>query len=357
LQGGLILEDGRVFSGRLIGAPEEAAGEVVFCTSMTGYLEILTDQSYAGQLVVLTYPLIGNYGVDPAFAQAERPRAKALIVREAAQHPSHPRSRGTIAEYLAEHDLPGLVGVDTRALTRHLRTRGTMRGYLFRGESPPAGAVEMARAADLTNLAERVTTDRIESYGENGPLIAVIDYGRKENMLRELLGRGARVRVYPARTEAERILADGPDGILLTNGPGDPADLTWEAAQVRRLVEKKPVFGICLGHQVAALALGGRTYKLKFGHRGANHPVQEKATGRVVITSQNHGYAVAAEGLEEIGFTVTHWNLNDGTVEGLRHRELPLWTVQYHPEASPGPWDAREAFEEFLKRVGGGRDA
>ena len=343
----LILEDGQVFRGEGHGRVASALGEVVFTTAMTGYQEVLTDPSYAGQIVVMTYPLIGNYGVDPAADQTERPRVRGFVVRELCDHPSHSRSTQTLTVYLEHHGVPVLAGVDTRALTRRLRINGTMGGMLVPGEPRPNHQAAAGKV-NLAGVVDEVTCRQPYELPGPGPHLAVLDFGLKRNILRELSKLGCRLTVFPARTPASEVLAQRPAGAVLTNGPGDPRDILWAAAEAGVLTERLPVLGICLGHQILALALGADTYKLKFGHRGANHPVREEATGRVSITSQNHGYAVAEESLAGTPWEVTHRNLHDGTVEGLRHRHRPVWTRQYHPEASPGPWDERELFARFV---------
>ncbi|MCS7078984.1 MAG: glutamine-hydrolyzing carbamoyl-phosphate synthase small subunit [Chloracidobacterium sp.] len=355
----LALEDGRLFHGRSIGAAGEATGEVVFNTAMTGYQEVLTDPSYAGQLVTMTYPHIGNYGVNAEDVESRRPFVAGFIVRELSATASNWRATEALGDYLKRHGIVGIEDIDTRALVRHIRERGAMRGIISTIErdgqrlaAKAAAAPSMVGAA----LAKTVTcaaaytwaSDAAEGARVNPPWrVVAFDFGVKFNILRRLSALGCQVTVVPATTTAEEVLRLRPDGLFLSNGPGDPEPLTDIAREVRRLAEVLPTFGICLGHQILALAFGGRTFKLKYGHRGANHPVKHLATGRVEITSQNHGFAVDADSLPD-DLEVTHINLNDGTLEGFRHRHLPVFCVQYHPEAAPGPHDAAYLFEAFV---------
>lgn len=354
----LALEDGSVFEGRSFGASGATGGEVVFNTGMTGYQEILTDPSYAGQIIVMTYPLIGNYGINRDDFEAERPHARGFVVKEWCRYPSNWRSVETIDEFLARHGLLGLEGIDTRALTKRLRSRGTMRGYLTTEHLPPEELVERARAVPSLsgqNFIDEVTVAAPYTVPGEGPRVVLIDLGAKRNIARSLAAQGLEVVVVPARSTPDEIMALEPAALMLSNGPGDPVDVPGAIETVRALLGRLPIFGICLGHQVLGLAMGGRTYKLKFGHRGANHPVKDLRTGRVYITSQNHGFAVDAASLPP-EVEVTHVNVNDGTVEGLRHLRLPAWSVQYHPEAAPGPTDSAYLFAEFaafVKRAGG----
>jgi carbamoyl-phosphate synthase small subunit len=351
--GFLVLENGRVFPGVLVGPHREVIGEVVFNTSMTGYQEILTDPSYAGQLVALTYPLIGNYGTNREDMESGAVGAAALITSELCLHPSNWRAEKSLAAFLAEHGVPALAGVDTRALTLCLREAGTMRGGIT--SKDPEGFLERVRSHPLPSSEElvgRVTACQRYTLGTGQIHAVVVDFGAKRGILRALVSRGLRLTVVPAATSAEEILELKPDGIVLSNGPGDPAELVGAIKTVRLLAGRAPILGICLGHQLLALALGARTYKLKFGHRGANHPVRELATGRVHITSQNHGYAVSAAGLPS-QLAISHVSLHDGTVEGLRSQSFPALSVQFHPEAGPGPKDTGGIFDEFLELIAG----
>ncbi|GFN24040.1 glutamine-hydrolyzing carbamoyl-phosphate synthase small subunit [Thermanaeromonas sp. C210] len=358
MEGYLVLEDGTIFRGEAIGYSSSCHGEVVFATGMTGYQEVLTDPSYCGQIVVLTYPLIGNYGLNPEDEEADRPNALGLVVHEACPEPSHWRAAEDLASYLQRHRLPAIQGVDTRALTRHLRNRGTMRGILACGgadleelkllapQVPPLHGDQLVPA--VTNTETYVLTG-------GSPRIAVYNLGVKRSILRWFQRRGCTVIVMPARSTAADILAMRPHGVVISNGPGNPKDVPYGVQTVRDLLGRVPLLGICLGHQLIALALGGDTYKLSFGHRGVNHPVKELTSGRVYITAQNHGYAIRADSLPPEVY-ISHINLNDGTVEGLGHRYLPVFSVQYHPEAAPGPSDSAHILQRFLDLVTGGRE-
>ena len=364
----LVLEDGSIHRGESMGAQVPGHGEVVFNTSMTGYQEVLTDPSYAGQLVTLTYPLVGNYGINPQDFESAKIRVAGFIVREHCDRPSHGSSERTLDEYLKSQGIPGICGVDTRAITRRLREHGVMMGLLTTGspEAAVAQLAEMPRYDDL-DLVRTVTAEDRYRWGGAGPetagfpssnqhgdaplhRILVTDVGVKYNILRLLRQRGCEVIAVPAETSADEMLAMNPSGILLSPGPGDPQLLDYVVGNVRQILGRVPVMGICLGHQLVARALGGKTFKLKFGHRGGNHPVQDLQTGRVYITAQNHGFAVDPDTLPA-GLEVSHINLNDGTVEGTRHRDMPLFTIQYHSEASPGPRDNEYIFDEFLGMV------
>jgi carbamoyl-phosphate synthase small subunit len=349
----LALADGSVFRGRSVGAPGRANGEVVFNTSMTGYQEMLTDPSYAGQLLVLTYPLIGNYGVDSAVEESARIQPGGLVVREAAAFPSHLRSSGGLPGFLERRAVVAIDEVDTRAITRTIRTHGVMMGTITTDESP---AEALARLRDLpayddTNWVETVTTGAAYDWRDNPPepllRVALVDGGVKRNIMRSLAGRGSAITVYPADTPAATLLESRPDGIVLSPGPGDPRLLDAMVAEATALIGTAPILGICLGHQVIARALGAGTFKLPFGHRGGNHPVKHLATGAVTITAQNHGYAVDPDGLPPSA-SVSRINLNDQTVEGLAHATEPVLTIQYHAEASPGPLDNAGIFDEFV---------
>ena len=365
----LALEDGTVFEGRSFGAPVERAGEVVFNTGITGYQEIFTDPSYAGQIVVLTYPQIGNYGANSGDNESKAPYIEGLVVRDFSPLSSNWRADETAENFLTNSGVPVLSDVDTRSLVRHLRSRGVMRGVLSAGhDADPKRLVERAKNSPSMaglDLATRVSTatkyDWTESVIRCSPSdlekadapirhhVVAYDYGIKRNILRKLVHAGCRVTVVPAGTSAEDVLALQPNGVFLSNGPGDPEPLTNQITQVRKLVGKVPIFGICLGQQVLGLALGGKTYKLKFGHRGSNHPVLNKVTGRVEITSHNHGFAVDPDSLNQNDLELTHINLNDDTLEGFRHRNYPVFCVQYHPEAAPGPHDSHYLFGDFVK--------
>ena len=366
----LALEDGTVFEGQSFGALKDKAGEVVFNTAITGYQEIFTDPSYSGQIVVLTNPQIGNYGANEYDQEAARPHIEGLVVREFSSIASNWRSQEAAEQFLAENGIPVAAEIDTRALVRHLRTRGVMRGVLGVGNCDAAELVERARQSPSMaglELATRVSTperyswdkpvvpvspsDHIQPLAEPCCHVVAYDYGIKRNILRRLVQVGARVTVVPASTPAEDVLALKPDGVFLSNGPGDPEPLQYQAEQVQKLIGKQPIFGICLGHQVLGLALGGKTYKLKFGHRGANHPVLNQITNKVEITSHNHGFAVDPDSLPGSQTEITHVNLNDQTLEGFRHRSEPVFCVQYHPEAAPGPHDSQYLFSDFMELI------
>jgi carbamoyl-phosphate synthase small subunit len=368
----LALEDGTWFRGTAAGAQGEGRGEVVFNTSMTGYQEVLTDPSYAGQIVAMTSPQIGNYGVSEADIESTGPQVAGFIMRESSPVASSWRAETTLRDYLTRHGIVAIAEIDTRALTRKLRSAGVMRGVIATGSVDPAELVQHAREIPLmegTDLVKAVTCEQphewlattLEEAGEFGVAperrasrrlrIAAYDFGIKQNIIRRLAQHNCDVTVFPASAPAADLLALEPDGVFLSNGPGDPAAVPYAVDNVKALLETDvPMFGICLGHQVMGLAMGGRTYKLKFGHRGANHPVKFLDTGRVEITSQNHGFAVDPDSLPATAH-VTHLNLYDGTVEGLRHTDKPVFSVQYHPEASPGPHDADYLFRQFLDEI------
>jgi carbamoyl-phosphate synthase small subunit len=356
----LALEDGAVFVGRSLGREGETTGEVVFNTALSGYQEVLTDPSYAGQIVTMTYPHIGNYGINREDVESARPQVAGFVVREASAVASSWRSAGTLAGYLDEAGIVGISEIDTRALTRHLRTHGAKRGIISTIISDPAELVARAGASRSMiglDLAREVTCAEPyavaagpgERRNDEPPFrVVAYDFGMKQNIVRMLAATGCDVTVVPATTSAAEALALGPDGIFLSNGPGDPEPCRYAVEAAKELIEKRPVFGICLGHQILGLACGGETFKLKFGHRGANHPVKNLATGQVEVTSQNHGFSVDPRLFEKPEFILTHVNLNDGTVEGFRHRDLPVISVQYHPEASPGPHDSHYLFNDFI---------
>ncbi len=354
----LVLEDGSVYEGLSFGAEADAHGEAVFNTSMTGYQEMLTDPSYAGQIVVPTYPLIGNYGINEHDIESARIQVRGFVVREECLEPNHYLNIKTIHRYLAESGIPGIYDVDTRAITRRLRSAGVMMGMITISKTPQQALEELGRLPGYgtEDFVGQVTTAASYAWGPEAGIdtrykIVVLDCGLKYNILRLLCQRGCSVTVVPCTTSADDILALRPDGILLSPGPGDPELLDYIVAHVRKLMGRKPVMGICLGNQLIARAFGGRTFKLKFGHRGGNHPVRDLSNGRIHITAQNHGYAVDPDSLKD-GLEVTHINLNDGTVEGLRHRELPVFSIQYHSEASPGPLDNTYLFDRFIEMVG-----
>ncbi len=370
----LALEDGLVLKGRSFTGEGESAGEVVFNTAMTGYQEILTDPSYKGQIVTMTYPLIGNYGINPEDIESRGLQVEGFIVKEYHPYPSNWRSQGRLADYLKAAGKLGVEGFDTRAITKRLREHGAMRGLISTLDLDPESLVRRARelpsmeGQDLVPLVtckrpywwpefpkDTTETDLEALWAErSGKKIVLYDYGVKFNIIRSLVARGLNVLVVPATTPAEALRRLQPDGIVLSNGPGDPAAVTYAVDNVRQCLGAAPMFGICLGHQLLGLALGGRTFKLKFGHRGANQPVKSKLSGKVEITSQNHGFAVDLESIPDPAVELTHINLNDNTLEGLRHPGLKAFSVQYHPEASPGPHDADYLFEEFLQLVGRG---
>ena len=374
----LALADGTVFEGYSFGSPGTTTGEVCFNTSMTGYQEVLTDPSYKGQIVAMTYSQQGNYGINEEDIESRRPWVEGFIVKEPCLHPSSWRSTEGLVAYMERHSIVGISGIDTRALTRIIREQGAMMGCISTEVLDPDELVSMAKDAPSLvgrDLVKEVTCEKPYTWheglwtleggytrGTGGPApkekrhrVVAYDYGIKRNILRNLYSAGCDITVVPASTTAEDVLKMDPDGIFLSNGPGDPAAVTYARENVRKLIESgKPVFGICLGHQILSLALGGRTFKLKFGHRGANQPVKDLSTGKVEITSQNHGFAVDMESLEGKA-ELTHVNLNDRTVEGIAHRELPVYSVQYHPEASPGPHDSLYLFKRFMEMMGEGK--
>ncbi len=352
----LVLEDGTIIEGKGFGAETEVYGEVVFNTSMCGYQEALTDPSYKGQILMLTYPLVGNYGVNKGDFESDGVKAEGFVIREECLAPSHRDAESTIHDFLLDNDTPGIAGVDTRALTIKIREYGTMKAALktstdaIDGEGLLESAKQQKDISEL-DLVKEVTCKEIKRYPNTGKKVALIDCGMKLSILRNLAERKCDVTVFPAHSTAEEILEAEPGGILVSNGPGDPVQAPYVIQTLKKLMEEKPVFGICLGQQLIALAAGGATYKLKFGHRGSNQPVKDLHTGRVYITSQNHGFAVDASSLEGSGFEVTKLNLNDNTPEGIHHRELPIFSVQYHPEANPGPKDNEYLFDEFLELI------
>jgi carbamoyl-phosphate synthase small subunit len=374
----LALEDGRIFEGESFGASGTRVGEVCFNTSMTGYQEVLTDPSYRGQIVAMTYPLIGNYGTNTLDQESSEPHVRGFVIEELSEIPSSWRSETSLEDYLRRWAIPGVQGIDTRALTRHLRERGAMKACLTSETLSEKEAIAQAitgqgvigmdyvrevstRKSYQWDPDDRLSTTWAVASGNADEVIhrtlpparhrvVAYDYGIKENILRRLRQNGFAITVVPATATADEVLALNPDGIFLSNGPGDPSALPYARDALRGLMGKKPIFGICLGHQVLGLAVGGKTFKLKFGHRGGNQPVKDLRTGKVAITSQNHGFAVDADSLPP-EMEVTHINLNDGTVEGMRHRELPVFSVQYHPEAAPGPHDASYFFSQFAELI------
>ncbi|WP_144289418.1 carbamoyl phosphate synthase small subunit [Domibacillus epiphyticus] len=348
----LILEDGTVFAGEGFGSNKEITGEVVFTTGMTGYQETLSDPSYCGQIVTFTYPLIGNYGVNRDDFETIQPAVKALVVKEAADFPSNFRSEFSIDEYLKMKDIPGISGIDTRKLTRIIRQYGALKGAIVSADVNAEEVVHRLQATVLpTDQVAQVSTKSAYPSPGRGFRVVLIDFGMKHGILRELNKRDCDVIVVPHDTTGEQIMQFKPDGIMLTNGPGNPKDVPYAIETIKFLIGKVPIFGICLGHQLFALASGADTFRLKFGHRGSNHPVKDLETGRTALTSQNHGYAVSEESIAKTDLKVTHVALNDGTVEGLAHKEYPVFTVQYHPEASPGPEDDNILFDRFIKMM------
>ncbi len=358
----LVLEDGTTYHGYSFGAEGSIHGEVVFNTSMIGYQEMLTDPSYAGQILVPTYPPIGNYGINKDDYESRKIQVRGFVVREECLEPNHHLSSSTLGQFLKEYDIPGIYGVDTRAVTRRLRTSGVMMGIITKDKTPEQALAELKTLPRYgsEDFVRQVTTDapyqwEAESTVETSQSlskIVVLDYGLKYSILRILCGMGCSTKVVPATMSADEILSLKPDGILLSPGPGDPELLDYIVDTVKKLVGKKPMMGICMGHLILGRVFGAKTFKLKFGHRGANHPVRDLANGRIHITAQNHGYATDPDSLKN-GLEVTHINLNDGTVEGLRHKELPIFAIQYHSEASPGPLDNTYLFEKFLEMVRG----
>ena len=382
MKANLALEDGRIFPCRSFTGPGETSGEIVFNTGMTGYQEVLTDPSYCGQIVSMTYPLIGNYGVNPEDVESDRVQVSAFIVREYQPCPSNYRSTGTLADYLMDHHVMGIEELDTRALTRHIRTAGAMRAFLSTAQLDPETLVDRAREIPSMvgqDLVRGVTTDRPYCWREDRPVyfsadtrhldkdvwksrgnryrVVAFDFGIKYNIIRQLEDAGCEVVVVPAFTPPEAIRSMAPDGIFLSNGPGDPQPVTYAVQTIETLLAYRPIFGICLGIQLIGLALGGSTFKLGFGHRGANQPVKNLKTDRIEITSQNHGFAVDIDSLDSGEIEITHVNLNDNTLEGFKHTRLPIMAVQYHPEASPGPHDSRYLFGQFTQMMNGNQSS
>lgn len=356
----LILENGVVFNGKAFGYIKETVGEVVFNTGMTGYQEVLTDPSYYGQIVTMTYPMIGNYGINIDDMESKSVKVKGFIVRENCTSPSNWRCEFELDEYLKRNKIIGLEGIDTRALTKMIRNQGTMRGIIAVRELSPSQIKSKLAAFNNTNAVTEVTRKEVEVVEENpgshGPHIAMMDFGMKNNIVRSFKARGCKMTIFPASASADEILSVKPDGIFLSNGPGDPKDVGEAITEVKKLIGVKPMTGICLGHQILALAMGANTEKLKFGHRGANHPVLDKSTGRVMITSQNHGYVVEEETLPK-NLEVTHVNLNDYSVEGMKDTDKKIYSIQFHPEACPGPHDTDPIFDEFVTLMKGANNA
>lgn len=357
----LVLEDGKTFKGKNFGCPGEVAGEVVFNTSMTGYQEVLTDPSYCEQIVTMTYTQIGNYGINSKDVESKKVQVKGFIVREYQDNYSNWRAEASLEKYLRDYKIVGISEIDTRQLTRHIRVQGAMKGIISTVDFNKNSLLgKLKNFPDMIgrNLVDFVTCRKPYIFNPHSKnckyTIAVYDFGVKLNILRCLSDAGFRVKVVPAFTDSKKILEMGADGILLSNGPGDPAAVNYAISNVREIIGKKPVFGICLGHQILALALGARTYKLKFGHHGANHPVKNMRTGEVEITTQNHGFSVGIDslkGIKKTGYKITHINLNDNTIEGIEYPEINAFTVQHHPEAGPGPHDSRYIFKKFVEMI------
>ena len=345
----LILEDGSVYRGQGFGSDELKTGELVFNTSMTGYQEILTDNSYCGQIVMMTYPLIGNYGINRDDYESIEPAVFGFVTRDLCQSPNNWRSQETLDDFLKAHNIPGIYDVDTRAITRKLRNKGTMRAMMANPDTDIEAAVKQLQETDyLHDQVARVSSSKIFPIPNRGHKVVLMDFGAKLGIVRELSRRGCDLIVVPWDTDAQTILSYHPDGVMLSNGPGDPEDVPQAIETIRQLMGKTVIFGICLGHQLISLACGAKTYKLKFGHRGANHPVVDLETGKVDITSQNHGCAVDIDSLADTKLELTHKALNDGSCEGVRHKELPVFSVQFHPEASAGPEDTAYLFDKFV---------
>lgn len=352
MKGYLVLEDGSIFEGDKIGYDKEAICEVVFNTSMTGYLEIFTDPSYAGQGVVMTYPLIGNYGLTREDQESKKPWVEAVFVHEIAEMESNFRSKMHILEFLKEYKIPGLQGINTRKLTKILRQKGTMKGKITNDISNIDNILEEIKNYKISNLVEKVSSNEYATYGNGKTKIALLDFGAKQNIINSLIKRDCEVTVFPQDTHYSKLLSDQFEGIVLSNGPGNPEDCKIAIENISKLYESnKPILGICLGHQLMGLATGAKTCRLKYGHRGPNHPVKDVRTGRVCITSQNHGYVIKEESVDPKIAEISHININDGTVEGLRYIGKEILTVQYHPEACPGPEDSSYIFDDFLKIV------
>ena len=361
----IALEDGTIFEGISFGAQGERLGEIVFNTSMSGYQEIMTDPSYKGQIVTMTYPLIGNYGINSEDIESSKPKVEGFIIKERSKIASNWRSEKSLDEYLKENNIIGIDCVDTRSLTLHIRTKGAMKGIISTIDLNPKSLIRKAKDSpgligrDLVKevtckrayRAETILGTRDMRQGTRKNKVIAMDFGIKYNILRCLMDTGCDVTVVPATAKAKDILGQNPDGIFLSNGPGDPAAVIYAIEEIKKLLGKKPIFGICLGHQLLGLAFGGKTFKLKFGHRGANHPVKDLKTGKIEITSQNHGFCVDMNSLNKDDVELTHINLNDNTLEGIAHKKMPIFSVQYHPESSPGPHDSRYLFKRFVEMM------
>lgn len=347
MKGKILLENGMTFEGECFGKISDTVGEVVFNTGMTGYQEILTDPSYFGQVVIMTYPLIGNYGINLDDSQSNSPKVKGFIVREKCREPNNFRCEIDLDSYLEQNNIMGIEGIDTRQLTKIIRDSGTMKGILTTNEISKENLSMYFDSFNNVNAVEKVTAKEINVIGSGDIHIGVLDFGIKDNIIKSFLNKGCKLTIFPAKTKASEVLKYAVDGIFLSNGPGDPSDLPEVIETVKILISEKPVTGICLGLQIIALALGAKTTKMKFGHRGCNHPVKNLITGKVTITSQNHGYMIKSDTLTA-DMEITHKNINDGTIEGIKHKWLPVMGVQYHPEACPGPHDSNSIFDDFI---------
>jgi len=345
----LYLEDGTVFMGKAMGHKSITAGELVFNTSMTGYQEILTDPSYRGQIITMCYPYIGNYGINYNFSQSNEIQAKGMVIKNMYNNTSHYLSENSFENFLNENKVVGISGIDTRSITKKIRSSGTMKCVICSENESISEIKRMLNSYENKNLVSQVSTNSIKHISGNGPKVALLDFGSKKNIIQNLKDRDCDITIFPYNASYESIMSINPKGILLSNGPGDPKDLGEIMDTIKKLIGNLPIFGICLGHQLLSLALGGDTYKMKFGHRGGNHGVYDKDIDKAFITSQNHGYAVKRDSLNKESIEVTHFNLNDDTVEGIKHKTLPIFSVQFHPEGSPGPTDTGYLFDKFLR--------